>query len=282
MEEAQKLLKQPTWRIIDQSSTGLHMSALHSFGYDDTLCASIGTKGAPATVRAWVHADTVVLGIQDTRLPFIKDGLEYLKGQNYEYIVRNSGGLAVVLDEGVLNLSIILPEQEKGIDINRGYDAMWELIQEMFADFGQTIEAREIVGSYCPGSYDLSINGKKFAGISQRRLRGGVAVQIYLCVTGSGSERAGVIQEFYERAINNRETKFSYPTIEPSVMASLSELYGVSLTVQDVMLRLLKTLKKKAGYLQAGELTDDELKLLDSYVVRVVERNDKFLAEASE
>jgi octanoyl-[GcvH]:protein N-octanoyltransferase len=282
MEEAQKLLNQPIWRIIDQSSTGLHMSALHSFGYDDTLCASIGTKGAPATVRAWVHADTIVLGIQDTRLPFIRDGLEYLKDQNYEYIVRNSGGLAVVLDEGVLNLSIILPEEEKGIDINRGYDAMWTLVQEMFADFERSIEAREIVGSYCPGSYDLSIDGKKFAGISQRRLRGGVAVQIYLCVTGSGSERAKVIQEFYDLAIKGEETKSSYPKIEPRVMASLSELLGVPLTVQDVMLRLLLTLKKKAGLLQAGTLTDEELQILDSYVLRVVERNDKFLVEANE
>ncbi len=282
MEEAQKLLNQPTWRIIDQSSTGLHMSALHSFGYDDTLCASIGTKGAPATVRAWVHADTIVLGIQDTRLPFIRDGLEYLKEQSYEYIVRNSGGLAVVLDEGVLNLSIILPELEKGIDINRGYDAMWTLVQEMFADFDYVIEAREIVGSYCPGSYDLSIDGKKFAGISQRRLRGGVAVQIYLCVTGSGSERAKVIQEFYSRTVKGEETKFSYPKIEPVVMASLSELFGVPLTVQDVMLRLLLTLKKKAGTLQAGVLTDEELQMLDSYVLRVVERNDKFLVEANE
>lgn len=280
MEEAQKLLNQPIWRIIDQSSTGLHMNALQSFGYDDTLCASIGTKGAPATVRSWVHADTIVLGIQDTRLPFIRDGLAYLKDRSYEFIVRNSGGLAVVLDEGVLNLSIILPEEEKGIDINRGYDAMWTLIQEMFADFERVIEAREIVGSYCPGSYDLSIDGKKFAGISQRRLRGGVAVQIYLCVTGSGSERAEVIQEFYDRAIKGEETKFSYPKIEPIVMASLSELFGVPLTVQDVMLRLLLTLKKKAGVLQAGVLTDEELQMLDSYVLRVVERNAKFLVEA--
>ena len=57
-------------------------------------------------------------------------------------------------------------------------------------DFDHEIEAREIVGSYCPGSYDLSIKGKKFAGISQRRIRKGVAVQIYLCVNGSGG-RAG-------------------------------------------------------------------------------------------
>lgn len=61
---------------------------------------------------------------------------------------------------------------------------MWELVQLMFSDFPVTMEAREIVGSYCPGSYDLSINGQKFAGISQRRIRNGVAVQIYLCVNG--------------------------------------------------------------------------------------------------
>jgi lipoate-protein ligase A len=39
--------------------------------------------------------------------------------------------------------------------------------------------------SYCPGKFDLSIDGKKFAGISQRRVRGGIAVQIYLCVEGN-------------------------------------------------------------------------------------------------
>jgi hypothetical protein len=44
----------------------------------------------------------------------------------------------------------------------------------------------------------------------------------------------------------------------------------------------LLTLKKKAGILQAGVLTDEELQMLDSYVLRVVERNDKFLVEANE
>ena len=113
-------------------------------------------------------------------------------------IVRNSGGLAVVLDEGVLNLSLIFPEGKKRIGINQGYDAMWALVKEMFQGFDHEIEAREIVGSYCPGSYDLSIDGKKFAGISQRRIRNGVAVQIYLCVNGSGARRAELIKQFYD------------------------------------------------------------------------------------
>ncbi len=57
-------------------------------------------------IRTWVHHHTVVLGIQDSRLPYIDDGRAYLEAQGYRVIVRNSGGLAVMLDDGVLNISI--------------------------------------------------------------------------------------------------------------------------------------------------------------------------------
>ena len=269
------LLQQPEWRIIDQSSLGSHFPALQSFGTDDTLCASVGSGQAPATARTWVHHNTIVLGIQDTKLPFLKEGRQFLSTQGYQSIVRNSGGLAVVLDAGVLNISLILPEKEKGIDINRGYDTMWQLIQNMFAEYNKPIEAREIVGSYCPGSYDLSIDGKKFAGISQRRLKKGVAVQIYLCVNGSGSARASLIQQFYEIAKNKQETKFTYPEIVPDVMASLSELLDTPLTISDVMLRLLNQLKTNSGHLYAGQLNELELDLLPGYYQRIIERNEK-------
>lgn len=277
--DVQNLLFQRVWRVIDQSAVGLHVNALHSFGMDDSLCASVGSGLAPATARAWVHRKTVVLGIQDTKLPYLKDGLAFLKEEGFQYIVRNSGGLAVVLDEGVLNLSLILPEIEKGIDINKGYDAMLELIQEMFADENVDIEAREIVGSYCPGSYDLSINGKKFAGISQRRLRHGVAVQIYLCVSGSGSERAELIKNFYALGKKDFDTKFSYPQIKKELMASLSELLQKELSIEEAMLRFLKVLHAKSEKLYSGTLTEEELPLFESYHQRVVERNEKLFKE---
>lgn len=269
------LLRQPEWRIIDQSAAGRHFQALQSFGFDDTLCASIGAGMAPATARTWVHHNTVVLGIQDTKLPFLDEGVKFLKEMGYQTIVRNSGGLAVVLDEGVLNISLIFPEAEKGIDINRGYETMWTVIQRMFADFPVQIEAREIFGSYCPGSYDLSISGKKFAGISQRRLRKGVAVQIYLCVTGSGAGRAEMVREFYQRAKQGQQTKFSYPEIVPEVMASLEELLNTPLTIADVMLRLLTELKHNSGSLCSGQLNEYELEYLPGYYQRIVERNEK-------
>ena len=111
---------------------------------------------------------------------------------------------------------------------------MLAFVRMLFPEAADRIEAYEIVGSYCPGSYDLSIDGRKFAGISQRRLRQGIAVQIYLCVEGSGAERAELIRDFYNIGLQGEETKFTYPSIQPEVMASLSELLDMPLTVSDV------------------------------------------------
>ncbi|TDL33003.1 lipoate--protein ligase family protein [Jeotgalibacillus sp. S-D1] len=274
-----KLLHQPVWRVIDQSSLGPMFEGLQSFAMDDTLCTSVGAGEAPATARAWVHHDTVVLGIQDTRTPYLQKGLDVLGQAGFRSIVRNSGGLAVVLDDGVLNISLIFSEDEKGIDINRGYEAMVELVRIMFSDFDAEIEAYEVEGSYCPGSYDLSINGLKFAGISQRRIRGGVAVQIYLCLSGSGSARAELIKQFYEQAVQGESTKHKYPSIKPEVMASLSELLNTPLTIGDGMLRFLQSLKKISGTISAGQLNEKEALLYDGYFSRVIERNHRSLAK---
>jgi octanoyl-[GcvH]:protein N-octanoyltransferase len=279
MDNHNELLFQERWRVIDQSSSGLYHSALQSFGMDDTLCASVGKGEAPATARSWVHQNTIVLGIQDTKLPYLEDGVSFLKEKGYDVIVRNSGGLAVVLDEGVLNISLVFPEKEKRIDINRGYDAMWELVKEMFHDFDAVIEAREIVGSYCPGSYDLSIDGKKFAGISQRRIRNGVAVQIYLCVNGSGSERAQLVKQFYELSKKGKETKQIYPEINPEVMSSLSDLLSTTFLIEDIMLRFLKVLQTMSDKLTSESLSAEEGLLFQGYLDRVIERNDKVLGK---
>jgi octanoyl-[GcvH]:protein N-octanoyltransferase len=276
-ENGSSLLAQTAWRIIDQTSLGPAFDAMHSFAVDDTLCTSVGSGDSAATMRAWVHHDTIVLGIQDTRLPYLNDGIEYLQTKGYRAIVRNSGGLAVVLDEGVLNLSLIFPDAEKGIDINRGYDAMYELIQQMLEPYHITIEAKEIIGSYCPGSYDLSIRNQKFAGISQRRIRGGIAVQIYLCASGSGSERAKIIQEFYDRGLKGAETKFSYPTIVPHTMASLSELLQTEITVPNLMISLLQTLQSTGAKLASVPLSGQEMQLFDYHLERMHNRNEKAL-----
>ncbi|MFB7138335.1 biotin/lipoate A/B protein ligase family protein [Gottfriedia sp. NPDC056225] len=262
-------------RFIDGSTLGPSFEAKQSFALDDTLCTKIGRLESPPTIRTWVHHNTIVLGIQDTRLPNLVNGVNYLNSQGYTAIVRNSGGLAVVLDEGVLNISIIFPEAEHKLQINDGYEMMYALIQDMFKDLTDKIVAKEIVGSYCPGDFDLSIDGKKFAGISQRRIRKGVAVQIYLCVNESGSKRASIVKDFYEIAINNQETSFNYPTIMPNTMASLSELLSAEITVTDTMKRLLQSLIKLTPKLTPSSLFGDEIDLYNYHLQRMIDRNSE-------
>ncbi|PJK16801.1 octanoyltransferase [Chryseomicrobium excrementi] len=274
-----KLLQRPLWRFWDESLSAQSRSALESFATDDTLCHAVGQQLSPPTLRTWVHRQTVVLGIQDHRLPYLEDGMEYLRTQGFTPIVRNSGGLAVVLDDGVLNLSLVFSENEESIDIPAGYEAMVNFVRLILPEVADQIEAYEIVGSYCPGDYDLSIDGKKFAGISQRRIRQGIAVQIYLCVEGSGPARAELVREFYERSLQGEPTKFTYPAIQPEVMASLVELTGLPLTVQDLVVRSYQAIQALAGDVRIQSLAQDEMELYTSYLTRVLERNQKMLAK---
>ncbi|WP_144512057.1 lipoate--protein ligase family protein [Bacillus sp. FJAT-22090] len=277
MSQIESLLQQDIWRFWDQSLSGKSRSALESFAADDLLCHLVGQGLSPATVRTWVHENTVVLGIQDHRLPFVDDAQNFLRTQGFTPIVRNSGGLAVVLDDGVLNISIVLSEIQQSIDISTGYEVMLAFVQLLFPEAEGKIEAYEIVGSYCPGSYDLSINGKKFAGISQRRLRQGIAVQVYLCVEGSGSTRADLIRQFYEIGVQGEETKFNYPIIQPEVMASLNELLNTSFTVEDIVIRIQQVLQQLSTNIVSQSVMQDEMELYQFYMQRVIDRNRKML-----
>ncbi|MEC1176915.1 lipoate--protein ligase family protein [Metasolibacillus meyeri] len=266
------------WRLVDESNLQSR-SPLASFAMDDTLCHLVGHHLSTPVIRTWIHKESVVLGIQDHRLPFIEQGMRLLNEQGYTPIVRNSGGLAVVLDTGVLNISLVISEKEQPLSINSAFELMVQFIKILLPEIAEHIEAYEIVGSYCPGSYDLSIAGKKFAGISQRRMQGGVAVQIYLCVEGSGSERAELIKQFYEISLKNEETKFQYPRIEPSVMASLQELTGTDITAVELNLRIQQMLQQKGFNWTFTPLQPSENELYMHYLQRVLQRNQSMLSK---
>ncbi len=245
-----------------------------SFAFDDFLQHQVSEDNTPK-IRFWQHSPFIILGLQDARLPMLNYGLDFLNDAGFEFIVRNSGGLGVVLDDGVLNISLVLPKADFQY-IEDGYDMMVELVQTMFK--AQGIEAYEIHDSYCPGTYDLSIDGKKFAGISQRRIKDGVAVQIYLSVTGSGSERAKLMKDFYKYARAVESEKFTYPLINPEHMASLNELLKTNFSVQEVEALTLKALEKMgANIVDFRELSETDKTVYERFKDNIKNRNSKYM-----
>ncbi|MDT0747281.1 lipoate--protein ligase family protein [Staphylococcus chromogenes] len=275
MDLVSKYFKDVAWRYVDHA-TGLE--PMQSFAFDDTFSESVGKYASPNVVRTWIHQHTVILGIHDSRLPHLDEGIRFLTDtKGYNAIVRNSGGLGVVLDQGILNISLMFKGKTE-TSIDEAFSVMYLLISKMFENENETIETFEITHSYCPGKFDLSIRNKKFAGISQRRVRGGIAVQIYLCVEGSGSERAQLMKDFYTHALQGKTTKFTYPDIYPSHMASLQELFQSDLTVQEVMFKLLYAIKDLGGTLNMDPITNEEWSRYEYYYERMLERNAKMNA----
>src|SRR5699024_9270265 len=216
-------------------------------------------------------------GIPDARLPHVEEGVQDLAKKGYHVIVRNSGGLAVPLDRGVLNLSLVVPDIQH-LSIHDCYEAMVRFVQYMLRDLTEEIEAFEVVGSYCPGDYDLSIRGKKFAGISQRRVKDGAAVQIYLDVFGDSKRRASFVRDFYTLSKKNEETKFEYPDVNPEVVASLSELLGVQLTMEEMKARVRQTLENFSTKVISSGMYEEERKPFEKRLLQMHKRNQKVAA----
>lgn len=223
------------------------------FALTDVLTSYAGEQ-QQAMIHFWQLERAMILGMKDTRVPNLTKGICSLADSNYQPLIRNSGGLGVIADKGVLNLSLILPNlPTKKLSIDDAYTFMWHWIQATFETADHPIRAYEISTSYCPGTFDLSINGRKFAGLAQRRIKNGVAIMIYLSVTGNQKERGLVVRDFYKASLGSQFGTNGFPAVDPSVMANLEELLAEPLTVEAAKKQLTSVLLS-----QSNNILDDQ------------------------
>lgn len=204
------------------------------FAFTDLFTSKMNESGQPI-IHYWQLEHSVILGMKDSRVPHFDEALQSLVQKNYQVMLRNSGGLGIIADSGILNISFILPNPDhQSLSINSAYELVMRLIQEAFQSFNQKIEAKEIYDSYCPGDYDLSIDGKKFAGIAQRRIKEGISVMIYLSVNGPQIKRGQVMRQFYQLGLAEHFGENGYPPVSTNSMANLEDLLNTSLSVNEV------------------------------------------------
>lgn len=128
-----------------------------------------------------------------------------------------------------MNISLILPKAagQGDLHFHRDFERMYDLIRQALRHSGVQIDKGEIAGAFCPGDYDLSIDGRKFCGIAQRRQSHAFVVQAFVITEGSGASRAELVREFYARAALGARTE-DYPQVQSSSTASLQELTGMA------------------------------------------------------
>ncbi|AVK61818.1 lipoate--protein ligase family protein [Lactobacillus sp. CBA3605] len=204
-----------------------------SFAYTNALLWLTAEIQQPL-VHYWQLPQTVILGLLDQQLPALKTGLTTLNAAGYRTLLRNSGGLAVVADPGVLNVSLFLPAQRADYSIEAAYQLMTSYVQAVWPAW--PIQAGEITHSYCPGAYDLSIAGQKIAGMSQRRTASALVIMLYLSVNGNQAQRGQLVQQFYQTSLAG-QLDDRFPQVDPQVMTTMADQLHRPLTVQTVIQR---------------------------------------------
>ncbi len=95
--------------LLDRSGHTEPFPVLLPFAVEELLCRKVA-GGFPPVVHLWRHPRALVMGLRDSRLPKAAEAQKWLEAQGYQAAVRNSGGAAVPLDLGVVNVSLILPK----------------------------------------------------------------------------------------------------------------------------------------------------------------------------
>lgn len=246
--------------LLDHGLMSEGEDVLLPFAYDDYYCRKVGLGHSPI-IHMWRHPRAFVMGLRDYRLQAANTAIDRLHQEGYSVAVRNSGGAAVPLDSGVLNISVILPNLQGTMEHRKDFELMVALIREVLASWSIVIGKGEVQGSYCPGDYDLSVEGRKFCGISQRRQTKASVVQAFINVEGNGVERAERVHRFYQDAAGGSDVN-AYPLVQSERMVSLAEI-DARLTIHALTATFVEMFIRKGGVFDSSlsmDASHDEIR----------------------
>lgn len=265
-------LSQHEWLIFDEKNNPDTLKAESALALQDTFIRWLPlmhqTKELTAAVKptALMHFyplphQTILLGAKDKLLKEFGEANQFLSQQGYQISLRPHGGLAVVVDSGVFNLALVSDTEQFPLSIDEAYEQMVRLIGLVLAKYHLTLESYEVPDSYCPGRYDLVVNGLKIGGIAQRRFKSGVTCAAYISVNGDQQKRAELIQTYYD--IGQSDHRF--PQVNPASMASLTDFMSEKLSLDQFKNDLLNVLADYSSY-QDGNFQEETLQ--DIYTSR--------------
>lgn len=248
-----------------------------AFGYTNALLDLVADLQRPI-LHFWDMQPTVILGLKDKRLPDLAAAVRQVQGHGFDWVLRNSGGLAVVADPGILNVSLFSPLTTPPISVDAAYEQMMALVRAAWPEL--TIRHFEVTHSYCPGDYDLSVAGQKIAGISQRRSPHALVTMLYLGINGDQPARGRLIQDFYRAGLAGQANQWGFPVVDPATMTTTAALLHQTISLDDARQRFI-TAAEQAGltvgrdHLASAMATPDFATRLDHATAQMIRRQPR-------
>jgi len=156
---------------------------------DIALLEQVGA-GAPAAARLWRMTNALIVPSRISSLPGFAEACATSTANDWPVLVRATGGAPVPQFPGMLNIALayrVAADQPWSID--DAYRHLAQILTAALKPLGLDAVTGEIADAFCPGRYDLSLAGRKIAGLAQRRKRagnGGQAILAHACALVAG------------------------------------------------------------------------------------------------
>jgi len=151
----------------------------------------------------WRAPPALIVGRRDTGLPDFANAVDRLVAEGWPVLIRRSGGSACPISRGTLQITLARTVFT-GTTIDAAYIEMTNLIRTVLESYGLEAATGRTSSSFCAGRYDMSVDGRKVAGLSQHwRQRNGhftVTTAATVIVEEDPGEIAHVVNLFYRVA----------------------------------------------------------------------------------
>ncbi|MBG9981403.1 hypothetical protein HZY91_09600 [Facklamia sp. DSM 111018] len=278
-----KIISDHQWLIFSESDNPDRHKRDSALAYQDSFLRYVLSLNdqkqtqAPFGILHFypIFQPTIYLGAKDKLLPHFPAAIQYLKKNGYTVSLRPHGGLGVVEDSGILNFGLVTDNRIINLSIEEAYQVIIELVQDSLKDFSLKVDAYEIEDSYCPGKYDIVLEGKKVGGIAQRRFKHAVTTAAYIGISGDQNQRGNLMKEFYLQGGADQR----FPTINPDSMTTLENILGSNIQLEEYMQLLIDTLHQYSST-EKGNYHDPTLKqIFQPLYQKAYQRSEKIQSQ---
>jgi hypothetical protein len=201
-------------RAVAPTAAARRCAATSAVFFDDFKTANLGllrqeqladeiSCNHPRPLLLWRAPRALVVSRSDTRLPHFANAVDRLVAEGWPVLIRRSGGSACPVSEGTLQIALARAVLT-GTTIDAAYTELANMIHTILESYGLKFATRRKSSGFCPGRYDILVNGRKVAGLSQHwrqcNSRLTVTTAAMMIVEEDPEEIAHIVNLFYRVA----------------------------------------------------------------------------------
>jgi len=180
------------------------VSASAQLALEQSLLAQCASMDRMHLAILWQSEPALVVSQTDRNLPQFAEAVRCAAAEGWPVSVRSTGGTAVALVPGVVNVGLIAPWRATRPSLEQGFELVCAPLITALARFGVTASIGSAPQAFCDGRFNVLVGARKIAGTSQRHASqgagGALLIHAAVLVDADPASLTAVVARFYDRA----------------------------------------------------------------------------------